>query len=130
MSDDLDTPLDGDRDADERADRNEAWLVAMANSEMERVRGYQHDRPSWPAPPLAELLAFEEQHPGHTGPKETAIRKTFGGMNITRYYQCLNSAIDTPEALELNPMLVNRLRDLRARRSEARATRTLRRTTR
>lgn len=130
MSDELDTPLDADRDAEERADRNEAWLTAMANGEMERVRGYKHDRHTWPAPPLADLLAFEEQHPGHTGPKEDAIRKAFGGMNTTRYYQCLNAAIDTPEALELKPMLVNRLRDLRTRRTEARATRTLRRTTR
>ena len=35
-------------------------------------------------------------------------------MSATRYYQVLNALIDTQEALEADPMLVKRLRRLRA----------------
>ena len=35
-------------------------------------------------------------------------------MSATRYYQVLNALVDRPEALAADPMLVKRLRRLRA----------------
>ncbi len=46
-------------------------------------------------------------------------------MSATRYYQVLNALIDHPEALEHDPMLVKRLRRLRACRQRARSARRL-----
>ena len=42
-------------------------------------------------------------------PKERAIRERFG-FSAARYQQLLNRAIDRPEALAYDPMLVRRLR--------------------
>ncbi|NKV84335.1 DUF3263 domain-containing protein [Rhodococcus hoagii] len=42
-----------------------------------------------------------------------------------RYYQVLNALVDRPEALAADPMLVKRLRRLRASRQKARAARRL-----
>jgi hypothetical protein len=69
-----------------------------------------------------ELLAFERHWWRHAGAKEQAIRETFG-FSATRYYQLLGALIDTPEALEHDPMLVKRLRRLRAGRQRERAAR-------
>lgn len=46
-------------------------------------------------------------------------------MSATRYYQTLNALIDSPEALAFDPMLVKRLRRLRASRQRARSARRL-----
>ena len=46
-------------------------------------------------------------------------------MSATRYYQVLNTLVDRPEALAADPMLVKRLRRLRASRQKARAARRL-----
>jgi hypothetical protein len=46
-------------------------------------------------------------------------------MSATRYYQIVNALIDTPEALAFDPMLVKRLRRLRATRQRARSARRL-----
>jgi hypothetical protein len=43
-----------------------------------------------------------------------AVREAFG-MSVTRYTQVLNAALDTREALEVDPVTVNRLRRLRER---------------
>ena len=43
----------------------------------------------------------------------------------TRYYQVLNALIDRPDALESDPMLVKRLRRMRATRQRARSARRL-----
>nr|MBA2477365.1 DUF3263 domain-containing protein [Sporichthyaceae bacterium] len=43
----------------------------------------------------------------------------------TRYYQVLNALIDRPEALAYDPMLIKRLRRLRATRQRTRAARRL-----
>ncbi|MBW9118865.1 DUF3263 domain-containing protein [Microbacterium trichothecenolyticum] len=61
------------------------------------------------APAPAELLAFEGKHLQHTGRKETAIRDE---LHITpaRFYQLLGRLIWTEEALQIDPMLTNRLR--------------------
>jgi hypothetical protein len=46
-------------------------------------------------------------------------------MSATRYYQVLNTLIDSPAALAADPMLVKRLRRLRATRQRARSARRL-----
>jgi hypothetical protein len=71
-----------------------------------------------------EILAFERQWWKYAGAKEQAIRELFD-MSATRYYQVLNALIDTTEALEADPMLVKRLRRLRASRQRARSARRL-----
>jgi hypothetical protein len=71
-----------------------------------------------------EMLAFERQWWRYAGAKEQAIREQFG-ISATRYYQALNNMIDRPEALATDPMLVKRLRRLRAGRQRARAARRL-----
>ena len=71
-----------------------------------------------------ELLAFERQWWKYAGAKEQAVRELFD-MSATRYYQALNALIDRPEALEHDPMLVKRLRRLRAARQRARSARRL-----
>ena len=70
------------------------------------------------------ILAFERQWWKYAGAKETAIRDLFD-MSATRYYQVLNTLIDTPEALVADPMLVKRLRRLRATRQRMRSARRL-----
>ncbi|HEY9473263.1 MAG TPA: DUF3263 domain-containing protein [Mycobacteriales bacterium] len=71
-----------------------------------------------------EVLAFERQWWKYAGAKEQAIRDLFD-MSATRYYQILNGLIDRPEALAADPMLVKRLRRLRATRQRARSARRL-----
>jgi hypothetical protein len=71
-----------------------------------------------------EILAFERQWWKYAGAKEQAIRDLFD-MSATRYYQVLNALIDSPDALAADPMLVKRLRRLRASRQRARSARRL-----
>ncbi|MGW5387725.1 DUF3263 domain-containing protein [Nocardia sp. NPDC003963] len=71
-----------------------------------------------------EMLAFERQWWKYAGAKEEAIRELFA-LSPTRYYQVLNTLIDRPEALAVDPMLVKRLRRLRASRQKSRAARKL-----
>ena len=65
-----------------------------------------------------EILEFERQWWKYAGAKETAVREKFD-MSATRYYQVLNALIDRPEALDADPLLVRRLRRLRAARQRA-----------
>ncbi|MBL8930151.1 MAG: DUF3263 domain-containing protein [Kineosporiaceae bacterium] len=71
-----------------------------------------------------EILAFERQWWKYAGAKEQAVRDLFE-MSSTRYYQVLNALIDTPAALEHDPMLVKRLRRMRQSRQRARSARRL-----
>jgi len=71
-----------------------------------------------------EILGFERQWWKYAGAKEQAIRDLFD-MSATRYYQVLNGLIDRPEALVFDPMLVKRLRRLRASRQRQRSARRL-----
>jgi hypothetical protein len=71
-----------------------------------------------------EVLDFERQWWKYAGAKETAIRESFD-MSATRYYQVLNALIDRPEALVADPLLVRRLRRMRAERQRARSARRL-----
>ena len=70
------------------------------------------------------ILDFERQWWKYAGAKEQAIRDLFD-MSATRYYQVLNALIDRPEALAADPMLVKRLRRLRATRQRTRHARRL-----
>ena len=72
----------------------------------------------------AEILTFERQWWKFAGAKEQAIRLRFD-LSATRYYQVLNALIDRPEALVHDPMVVKRLRRLRAARQRARSARRL-----
>lgn len=72
----------------------------------------------------AEILAFERQWWKFAGAKEQAIRDKFV-MSATRYYQVLNALIDKPEALAQDPLLVKRLRRLRATRQRNRSAKRL-----
>ncbi len=65
------------------------------------------------------ILAFERQWWKHAGAKEQAIRDQFE-ISSTRYYQAVNSLLDNPAALAHDPVLVRRLRRLRATRTRAR----------
>lgn len=73
--------------------------------------------------PLTEreerILAFERQWWRHAGAKEQAIRDQFG-LSATRYHQILNKLLDNPAALAADPVLIKRLRRLRAARARSR----------
>jgi hypothetical protein len=65
------------------------------------------------------ILGFEQQWWKFQGAKDHAIRERFD-MTSVRYYQILNVLIDRPAALVADPMLVKRLRRLRAARAAQR----------
>lgn len=67
------------------------------------------------------ILDFERDWTHRDGPKEDAVREEFG-LSTTRYYQVLNSMIDSPAALSYDPMLVRRLQRVRDARMGARIT--------
>lgn len=71
-----------------------------------------------------QILDFERQWWKFSGAKEQAVRERFD-MSSGRYYQVLNALIDRPEALEHDPLLVRRLRRLRAARQRQRSARRL-----
>ncbi|MBA3265672.1 MAG: DUF3263 domain-containing protein [Nocardioidaceae bacterium] len=71
-----------------------------------------------------QILAFERLWWKYAGAKEQAVREQFE-MSSTRYYQVLNALIDRPEALAFDPLLVKRLRRLRAARQRQRSARRL-----
>ncbi len=70
------------------------------------------------------ILAFERKFWAHAGTKERDIREEFG-LSATRYYQLLNRLLDSRAALEADPMLVKRLRRLRAIRQRNRSAKRL-----
>lgn len=71
-----------------------------------------------------EILGFEREWFKHVGAKDRAVRERFG-ISATRYYQILNELIDTPDALDEDPMLVKRLQRMRSSRQRMRAARRL-----
>ncbi|WP_369369934.1 DUF3263 domain-containing protein [Promicromonospora sp. Populi] len=71
-----------------------------------------------------DVLAFERRWWKYAGAKEEAARELFD-LTATRYYQVLNTLIDSPAALKHDPMLVTRLRRLRSARQRGRTTRRL-----
>ena len=70
------------------------------------------------------IMPVEQLSRKYAGAKEEAIKELFS-MSATRYYQVLNALVDRPESLAADPMLVKRLRRLRASRQKARAARRL-----
>lgn len=70
------------------------------------------------------VLDFERAWWKFEGAKESALRERFG-HGSTRHYQLLNAVIDRPEALAHDPLLVRRLRRLRAERARQRSSRRL-----
>ncbi len=64
--------------------------------------------------PPAELLTFEKQRRRHSGHKEEAIRAVLG-VTPARYYQLLNTMIDTREGIAFDPVLCRELREKRDR---------------
>lgn len=68
------------------------------------------------------ILEFERSWWRYAGAKESAIKELFD-MSAPRYYQLLNDLIDREDALLASPMLVKRLRRLRAARTSARSSR-------
>jgi hypothetical protein len=67
-----------------------------------------------------EMLLFERQWWRRAGAKDTAIRTRFE-MPPTRYYQTLNALVDRPAALAADPLVVGRLRRVRAARHRRRS---------
>lgn len=65
------------------------------------------------------ILDFERSWWTVPGPKEAAIRERFD-LSATRYYQLLGELLERPEAEEYDPLVVRRLRRMRARRRKAR----------
>jgi hypothetical protein len=68
------------------------------------------------------ILDFEREWWRYAGEKEKAVRERFD-VSPTRYYQLLNRIIDDEVAVAYDPMLVKRLRRLRAQRQRQRAAR-------
>jgi hypothetical protein len=94
---------------------------------MDAATAHTHDSARSESPLGArdrEILEFERHWWKYAGAKETAVRDKFD-MSATRYYQVLNALIDRPEALEADPLLVRRLRRLRAARQRQRSARRL-----
>jgi len=67
-----------------------------------------------------QILDFEREAWKLQGTKERAIRERFG-FSSTRYHQLLHRAVDRPEALAYDPMLVRRIRRVREARRRRRA---------
>ncbi len=74
------------------------------------------------SPRDARILEFERDWWRHPGAKEAAIREEFG-LSAARYYQVLNTLIDSPAAVKHDPMLVKRLHRVRDARTRSRAAR-------
>jgi hypothetical protein len=68
------------------------------------------------------VLDFERGWWRISGAKEQAIREQFD-LSATRYYQVLNALVDDDVALAYDPMLIRRLRRMRASRQRQRAER-------
>lgn len=68
------------------------------------------------------VLEFEARHPRHTPRKDDLIRRELD-LSVTRYYRILGTLIESPAALEFDPLLVGRLRRMQQSRSAERAAR-------
>jgi len=117
------------RPGERRAEGNDTGVVRLYDGGMEATLMAVRERTgSELEQPLSErdeqVLAFERQWWKYAGAKEQAVRELFD-MSATRYYQVLNALIDSPAALAHDPMLVKRLRRMRASRQRARTARRL-----
>jgi Protein of unknown function (DUF3263) len=105
---------------------NDIDVISIYDDLMIVASSPQHDgrEPAELSARDAEILTFERQWWKFAGAKEQAIRDKFQ-MSATRYYQVLNALIDKPEALAQDPLLVKRLRRLRATRQRNRSAKRL-----
>jgi len=71
-----------------------------------------------------DILEFERERQRAAVATRLGVRERFG-ISPARYYQLLNRLIDRPEALQYDPMLVQRLRRLRETRRRTRFARRL-----
>lgn len=82
----------------------------------------ENEAATHPATGLSErdsaILDFEREWTRHVGAKEEAISSQFH-VSTARYYQMLNTVIDTPAAVRYDPMLVSRLRRNRDNRNRS-----------
>ncbi len=65
------------------------------------------------------ILDFEQRWRTLPGPKEQAIRERLA-MSPTQYYALLGRLVDSPDALDHDPLVVRRLRRQRDHRRRAR----------
>jgi hypothetical protein len=100
----IDDEVDGDISLNDRFVEEQVVDLQVGDGLTERER---------------QVLAFERQWWRRPGAKEQAIRDLFG-LSSTRYYQLLNNLLDNPDALAYDPVLVKRLRRLRATRTRTR----------
>ncbi len=82
----------------------------------------QTDATSALDPRSRDIIDFERGWWRFAGAKEQAIRARFD-LSSTRYYELLNALLDDDAALAYDPMLVRRLRRMRAARQRERAAR-------
>jgi Protein of unknown function (DUF3263) len=108
---------DGTNDIDVISIYDESMIVASSQHDGGDPVGQLSARDT-------DILTFERQWWKFAGAKEQAIRDKFQ-MSATRYYQILNALIDKPEALAQDPLLVKRLRRLRATRQRNRSAKRL-----
>jgi hypothetical protein len=65
------------------------------------------------------ILDFERTWWSEPGPKAAGISARFG-LSPARYYQLLRALVESPDAQDYDPLVVRRLRKLRASRRRAR----------
>ena len=114
-------------DIDETTDDATGAAVTSPGSEQAPATGAEPATDEHPTHPGlterdAAVLDFEKQWWKYAGAKEQAVRELFG-LSATQYYQVLNTLIDSPAALAAEPMLVKRLRRMRASRQRERTQR-------
>jgi len=63
------------------------------------------------------ILAFERSWWTEPGPKEVAVAQRFQ-LTMSEYQEALSGFIDDPDAMELDPMVVRRLRRARDKRRQ------------
>ena len=71
-----------------------------------------------------DILDFERSWWKHAGVKEQAIKERFD-MSATRYYQLLSELLESSAAMAHDPILIKRLKRLRAYRQKQRVARLL-----
>ena len=98
--------------------------MSAAEEQSRRASASPSDGPETLGERDREILALERLWWQYAGAKEQAIREKFD-MSSTRYYQVLNALIDRDDALAFDPLLVKRLRRLRAQRQRSRSARRL-----
>ena len=104
------------------AARNRSDPEARMEADTMNTAMPQSDAPSALDVRSREILDFERGWWRFAGAKELAIRERFD-LSTTRYYELLNALLDDKDALAYDPMLVRRLRRMRAARQRERAAR-------